>query len=404
MTLKTRVINHCTVITEHIPSAQTAAIGIWLLNGSRYETINQTGYSHFLEHLLFKATRQHSSQEIARRFEVMGGHVNAETGRELTSFHGHVPKQFACELLSLLLEMLTQNDFSKQDFELERDVVSQELAMLKDDPEEALEDFGTEKVWNHHSMGKQILGTPTSLNQATMETFKTYMRSTITTDNLCIVASGHFDVGALEKIIADTQFNQGKTSPTSTPVYTSCRAQLDIQAEQNHLLWLMPSVAYNDPMMAAYEIANHILAGGYDSRLYQTLREKLGLVYSIDSRNDHYSDTGLWLLQTNTEQSNSKQTIAAVQQTIEHLINTGPTPQELNDARQHLQSRMVLEFEDREGRMDKLAQDNFYCGRHIDLEEQLEQYEKVQQENIQSILANGWQQVSFFSTANNEDR
>lgn len=398
MTLKTRVINNCTVITEQKSTIQTAAIGIWLQNGARYESVSQCGYSHFLEHLLFKGTQQRSGQALSSRFEVMGGHINAETGRELTSFHGLVPYQHANELLSLLLEMLTQSAFSAHDFDLERDVVLQELAMLKDDPEEALEDLATEKVWGDHSMGKQILGSQQSLAQASWTEFQEYIKSTINSHNLCIVASGNIDVSALETIIENTSFRPGQRPPSPTPVYTPIQAQLDIQAEQNHLLWIMPTVAYHHSRVAAYDIANHILAGGYDSRLYQVLREQLGLVYSIDSRNDHYSDCGLWFIQTNTDKNNADNTIAAVRETIQALIASGPSTQELEFARQHLQSVLILESEDLEARMDRLAQDELYCGHPIGLQEQLQQFADVRPEDIQAVLRDGWEQVSFFST------
>lgn len=399
MTFKTRVINNCTIITEQNTSVQTAAIGIWLHNGARFESALQSGYSHFLEHLLFKGTKQQSGQELSSRFEIMGGHINAETGRELTSFHGLVPQQFSTDLLGLLLEMLTQCDFSENDFELERDVVLQELAMLKDDPEEALEDLGTERVWHGHSMGMQILGSRNSLNSANMQTFREYMDSTIISENLCIVASGNIDNDAIDHLVTNTEFKQGQRSNTTTPYYTPTREQVDIRAEQNHLLWIMPAVAYQDTQMAAYDMANHILAGGYDSRLYQVLREQQGLVYSIDSRNDHYSDTGLWFIQTNTEKDNSQQTIDAVQDTIQTLIDNGPTARELDFARQHLQSVLILESEDLSARMDKLAQDHLYYGRPISLDEQLQHYAQVSAQDVQSVLRHGWQQASFFSTA-----
>jgi predicted Zn-dependent peptidase len=390
--------NQCRLITEHIPTAKTAAVGIWLQNGARYESSEQTGYAHFLEHLVFKGTSNHSGQELSTRFEVMGGHVNAETGRELTSFHGIVPTQYACDLLSLLIDMLTRTVFSEREFSLERDVVLQELAMLKDDPEEALEDFSTEQVWAGHSMGRQILGTRTSLENADMSGFRKYIQNTITANRLCIVAVGNFDQHALQVLCEGIDLAAKEPQQIPAPVYTQSEAQLDIKAEQKHLVWVMPASSCREPQYAAYEIANHILAGGYDSRLYQVLREQLGLVYSIDSRNDHYSDTGLWFIQTNTEHDNTGKTIAAVQQTLADLITRGPTQQELDFARAHLQSALIIESEDLGERMNKMAQDILYHGHIISLEEQLRSYEQVTTVDIQSIIKESWEQASFFTT------
>ncbi len=390
--------NQCQLISEHIATVNTAAVGIWLHNGARYEAEDQTGYAHLLEHLVFKGTDKHSAHELSTRFEVMGGQINAETGRELTSFHGVVPGQYATELLALLIDMLTGTVFSANEFNLERDVVLQELAMLKDDPEEALEDFCTEQVWAGHSMGRQILGTRDSLNNASLSTFREYMHNTVTANRLCIVATGNFDQDALQQLCEDINLDVSGTAAIPAPTYTRTEARLDIRAEQQHLAWVMPAKSCRHPQHAAYEIANHIIGGGYDSRLYQTLREQLGLVYSIGSRNDHYSDTGLWFIQTNTDHDNSEQTITVVQQTLQELATNGPTQQELDFARQHLQSALVIEADDLETRLDKMADDMFYHGRIISLDEQLALYEQVTTTDIQTVTRESWEQVSFFST------
>ncbi len=398
MTETSLLANHCRLITDYIPSVNTAAVGIWLQNGARYESNQQTGYAHFLEHLVFKGTDKHSGKELSTRFEIMGGDVNAETGREQTSFHGLVPSQYASDLLNLLIDMLTQSKFNESEFNLERDVVLQELAMLNDDPEEALEDFCTEQVWHGHSMGRQILGTRDCLGNANLSSFQQYIQHTISADRLCIVAAGNFDQDALRALCEGIDLAAEEPKHISAPIYTRTEAQLHIKAEQKHLAWVMPATSCRHPQMAAFEIANHILAGGYDSRLYQVLREQLGLVYSIDSRNDHYSDTGLWFIRTNTEHDNSQQTIDAVQQTLAELINNGATQQELDFARQHLQSALIIEADDIDARMDKMAQDTLYHGRIISLQEQLGLYDQVTTEDIQSVIKTAWGQASFFST------
>ena len=398
MPISSTVGHNYQLITEYIPTVNTAAIGIWLQNGARYEQPEQTGYAHFLEHLLFKGTPRHSGKALSTQFEVMGGHINAETGRELTAFHGVVPKQFGADLLALLLDMITHTQFSETDFLLERDVVLQELSMLKDDPEEALEDFSTEQVWGQHSMGKQILGTVDSLKTTTKETFTQYMKQTLCAHKLRIVAVGNVDQQALEDLCSEIDLVTSETSTPAPPSYQSTHAELDIDAEQKHLLWLMPAVGYHDTQQATCEIANHMLAGGYDSRLYQVLREQLGLVYSIHSRNDHYSDTGLWFIQTNTDNENNDKTVQAVNKTIQQFISEGPTQQELDFTRQHLQSALILESDDIESKMDTIAQDFIYCNRTVSLEEQLQAYSEVTISDIQDIIHTAWKQASFFST------
>jgi len=398
MGMKITTINSCTVASDIRHDMQTASVSLWLQNGARYEKETEHGFAHFLEHLVFKQTRQRSGKELSTRFEIMGGHVNAETGRELTAFHGLVPKHHAIDLLNLFIEMLTEPNFTHQDFMIERDVVLQELAMLNDDPEEALEDYATEQVWANHSMGQQILGSRHSLNNSQYDDMVRYLDTINKSRRLCIVTTGNVDheaiCSACEKL--DARSDSSHTA-THTPTFTTTTSRLVISAEQKHMTWVMPAAAYHDHNQPAYEISNHILAGGYDSRLYQALREQLGLVYSIDSRIDYYSDTGLWFIQTNTEKENSDETIRALEKTVLDLINNGPTEMEMQYARQHLQSSLLVEQDDLETHMDTMARDIFYTGKVISVDERLEKLQQVSAHDVTSVLKKSWQNTSHFT-------
>lgn len=394
----TTLNNGITVITHHNPDLLTASIGVWLSNGTRYETDNEHGYAHFLEHLVFKQTRFHTGHQLSSRFEVMGGHINAETGREITAFHGLVPHHHTINLLLLLIEMLFDSDFNQDDFETERDVVLQELAMLGDDPEEALEDFGTEQVWFNDNIGRQILGSEQSLQGASSRIMHDYLLQVSGNSQLCVVATGNINHEEICNVCDD--ISKPVTPPSSdcpAPEYIQTTKHLDISTEQKHLLWIMPAVAYNDRLQPAFEIANHILVGGYDSRLYQVLREQMGLVYSIDSRVDNYSDTGLWFIQTNTDKKNSDETSRVIEDTILKLINNGVTDQELANARQHLQSSMIIAQDDLESHMDKIARDFIYTGNNSGIDEQVALLQQVTHDDISRILKQAWSQVSRFT-------
>ena len=385
------------LIIESNPAIRTAAIGIWFQNGARYENDQQTGYAHLLEHLLFKGTQQHSAQDLSARFECMGGQVNAETGRELTAVHGVVPGFNATEFLQLLLQMLTESKFSEQDFYLERDVVLQELAMLEDDPEEALEDYSTEQVWYQHSMGRQILGTRESLAHVTYAEFTDYMTEVLNSSQFTIVAIGQVDSAEIETVCQKIS-NKVTKQPTSlTPEYKLTNRQFDIESQQQHLLWIMPATGYGYKHRAVYEVANHILGGGYDSRLYQALREKLGLVYSIDSRCDYYRDTGLWFVQTNTENESIERTQQAAIETIQQLTISGPNTTELDNAKCHLQASLILEADDIASRIENVAHEVIYSGRMQSVEEQITAYRNVHADEVVSVLKNAWEKHSFFT-------
>lgn len=402
MTIHIDTFHHCTIVSEHRPQSVTTAIGVWLENGVRYENEQQSGYAHFFEHLVFKGTENLSGQQLSRQFEKMGGQINAETGRELTAFYGHTPSTYSIELLSLILDMLLKTRFSREEFELERDVVLQELAMLDDDPQEALEDAATEKVWADHPMGRQILGNERSLRAANYDDFLDYIQSLLHDSRLYIVAVGQVDREALSQLIQSYDRHDGRKKVSTPPLYRASRDQLPIHAEQKHLAWVMPAVAYTDKHAPLYDIANHILAGGYDSYLYQCLREQHGLVYSIDSRNDHYADSGLWFIQTNTDPDNSARCIELVDSTMQFLANSGPSQESLENTIQHLQSRLIIESEDPECRLDYLAQNFIYRQRIPDLQEQLQKYAQFGIVDLKSLYKQAWKHASCFMTQTHE--
>lgn len=389
-------VNGLRLVCKPMAGLHSAAIGVWLHNGCRHEQAQQQGYAHFFEHLVFRRTRRHTGKALSRLFESMGGAINAQTGRELTGFYGHVPSNRSAEFLQLLLDMLLQPAFNQQDFALERDVVLQELAMLNDDPEEALEDFATEQVWPAHSMGRQILGSRQSIGEATLEALYAYARQIVHRENLLIVAVGDLDIAALQQVCRDNDCASGVPANSSTPQFVTTDGKLDLGCEQTQLQWLMPAVAYTAAQAPRYDIANQILAGGYDSRLYQTLREQMGLVYSIDSQLEYYRDTGLWFIQTNTEAQQRQQVSAAVQQVLQDLIDTGPTQQELHNACQHLQASHIIDADDLQTSMENIAQDMFYCGAVPSLEQKLAAYEQVTPASLQELYAQSWQQVATF--------
>ena len=392
-----QTVNGFDLVCKPVAGLHSAAIGVWLQNGCRYERDEQHGYAHFFEHLVFRGTKHHTGKQLSTLFESMGGSINAETGRELTGFYGHVPSSRGVEFLRLLLDMLFTPAFNEREFQLERDVVLQELAMLNDDPEVALEDFATEQVWPNHSIGRQILGSKKSLRQASAESLYQYANDVVTKQKLLIVAAGNIDPGELSAVCADYTYSPHVNVQSSPPQFVKTTARLSLDCEQVQLQWLMPAPAYTAKQAADYSIANHILAGGYDSRLYQALREELGLVYSVGSHIDKYQDTGLWFVQTNTEAEQADRVITAVEQAMQELIDYGPTEQELANAREHLKSHYIINADDLQISMESIAQDIFYYGKAQSLEQKLAAYDQVTLASLQQVYAQAWRQASNFS-------
>jgi len=400
MLIKNQKLDNCTLITRHDPTAVTTSLGIWIRNGCRHEADHQTGFAHFMEHLVFKRTLKMSGKALSTRFEMMGGHINAETGREMTAFHGTVPAAYGAELLEHFLQMLTQSAFDENDFNNERGVVLQELAMLPDDPEEALEDFATEHVLASHAISRQILGTTDTLNNSSANEMHQYIKQVISSAPICIAATGNIDTVAIQKLAEhylpkpDTDTSTKKPAPE----FVSTHKELVLDCEQTHMIWIMPAIPYADSRHATIEMANHMLAGGYDSRLYQLLREQLGLVYTIESRVDNYSDTGLWFIQTNTEKNNATQVKDVVMKCLHTFIQQGPTDTELENTREHLKSSLIIEQDDSEIETERMARDMLYLGRVTDPAERLRAYDSTTTDDIRCLLENSWKAVAFFHT------
>ena len=396
---ESRLDNGVQIITRHSPACHSAALGIWLVNGARHQQTGQSGYAHLLEHLVFRRTQRYTGKQLSELFESMGGNINAQTGRELTAYHGLVPGDAVYRLVDLFASMLLEPAFTEADIEIEREVVLQELAMLHDDPEEFLEDTGSEIVWGQHPMGWQILGDSKSLRSATAAHMHDYLASLLDPARILVVATGNVNHEKLceackpfSRLTASAQ-----THGITRPEFRKDRRHFPQDLEQNHLLWLMPGPSARNEELIPGIIANHMLAGGVSSRLYQQLREDLGLVYSIQSRIDPYSDTGLWLIQTSSDPEQAGRCREQSQQIISQLCREGPSDSELEQAREHISASLLIEEDDLEASMERIAREIMYLGRIQTLEEKLDLLAHTGRNEVQLAIETAWKQHAFFS-------
>ncbi len=391
----TRLVNGVTIISCILPTAHSTSLGVWILNGGRHQTPAQVGYAHLLEHVLFKGTGTHSALGLARRFEAMGGQINAHTGRELTALHGLVPSQYMPELIQLFVDMLMNPRFDEQDMEIEREVVLQEVAMIADTPEEAIEETAVECVWLDHPLGWPILGREAVIANATSAALHTYLRDLLTGGRLWVVAAGAVDHAVLVQACAQLgDLPAGEPLPLSAPNFKTGhnRAQQDLA--QSHLVWAMNAPAINDSARyPALVVANHLLGGGASSRLFQEIRERRGLAYAIQSRLDLYSDSGLWMIQTACEPARVDECRRAVEDTLQQLMRDGPAADELEISRDHLRASMLIAEDDPEECMERLAREAIYQQHHCSTAERLAQLTAVTPQDIKDVLTHAWAQT-----------
>jgi predicted Zn-dependent peptidase len=392
-----QLTNGAQVISQEIPEAHTTALGIWLLNGGRHQSPVQSGYAHLLEHLWFKGTPGRDARALARRFEAMGGRINAYTGREISALHGLVPAEDAIELAGLFVSMLLDPQFDDQDLDRERSVVLQEMAMVADNPEEAIEESAIAQVWPGHPMGWPILGQREVIQNATAEGLRQYLQGTLSGGRIGVIASGVVAHDTLWEVSARLASLPAEGAPSPTPPrFNAAQSYERRSVAQSHLLWVMPAPRIAHPDYPALLVANHALGGGLSSRLFQELRERRGLVYTIDSRLDLYSDTGLWLIQTACEPKYSSTCRAAVEECVATLASHGPTPEELEVSQRHLRADFLTDEDDPEARVERLARDALYLGYCSTLEERLEQLARVKPQEAARVLYQAWNGAAYF--------
>lgn len=388
----TRFPNGLTILSRHLPHRHSVALGVWLLNGSRHEAAHESGYAHLLEHLLFKGTDTLDAIALAQRFDAMGGQINAFTGRELTAFHGLIPGAELTELLQIFIAMLRTPRFDDADLAVESKVVFQEMAMVQDNPEETLEEIGVARAWANHSIGRPVLGDRATLAAASAEGIHAYLKNNLSGERLWVVAAGNVDHASLVNACRGLAELPATPSPrSSAPGFAPGEHTEDLgDSEQTPLLWLMPAPAPTDPDFYAAVLANHILGNGNSSRLFQSVREQQGLVYGIQSRLESYSDTGLWLIQTACDPERADECRAAVEATVEELINGGSPPNELELARRHLGAGLMMEDDDLDAVMERLARETIYLRRQPALEEHLAELQRVSAADLTAALAARW--------------
>lgn len=386
----TRLPNGIRVISYPMPT-RSAALGFWIINGVRHQAPHQDGYAHLLEHLLFKGTAHHDTRALALRFEAMGGEINAHTGRELTALHGLVPADDLYDLAALFRDMLLQPGFTAHDVAQERGVVLQEMALIQETPAEALEEAAIERVWPGHPMGRPILGDSEIIRRAGVSALRDYLRGVLQGAPLCLVAAGRVDHASLLRACAPLGELPAGAIPTQAPPrFEPGEHTAHRDVTQCHQAWLMPVPPMADPAYTALVFANHLLGAGASSRLFQALREERGLVYGVQSRLELYSDAGLWLIQTACDHEHAIECRQAVEDTVRGLIEQGPAPQEMENTRRHLRAGLLLEEDDPESGMERLAREAIYLQRHPALEERLAWIDAVSSQAVQSLLANAW--------------
>ncbi len=385
--------NGVRVVLERMSSLKSIAIGIWTNVGSRDESINESGYSHFIEHMMFKGTKRRSAGQISNEIDALGGEMNAFTTHEATAFYVKVLDQHVGHAIDLLADLFHQSRFSSAEIQKEKQVILEEIRMVKDDPEDLVHELHGKDVLGVHPLGRPILGEPEIMTKIQRRDLLRYLQSQYHPQKTVVSIAGNFK---LDPLLTELNSHFGKwkrakslalSEFTPWPNNTSPRARIyRKKLEQVHLCMGFKGLPVGHPDRYTANVLNTILGGGVSSRLFQQLREKRGLAYTIYSHLSSFSDGGLLTIYAATRSDEVESVVQLVSKEIQKLCRRGVTEVELQRTKTQLKGNLMLGLEGTYGRMNKLAKNELYQGRYVSLQEMVREIEHIKVDDI-NLLA-----------------
>jgi predicted Zn-dependent peptidase len=369
---KTVLDNGIRIVTEEIDHVRSVSLGVWVQSGSRYETSANNGVAHFIEHMLFKGTEARSAFDIAAAIDSVGGVMNAFTGKELTAFYVKIPDYYWAAAVDLLADIFHHSSFDPEEIEKEKSVVLQEINMLEDTPDEYIHEFFGQVFWNAHPLGLPILGTTETVTALHRRAIVDFFAERYSGGNLVITAAGNLRhdtfAEAVEKAFRSSVRKQAAV-PIMTPTVTSNVAVLPRNLEQVHVVMGVPGPSVNDRERYGAFLINTILGGSMSSRLFQEIREKRGLVYSIQSILIPFRDIGMFCICFAAAEKDVPQVIALVMNELHTLCDGRFNDGEIESAKEQMKGSFLLSMESTDVRMTRLAKNELYFSRDIDFDE-----------------------------------
>ena len=375
------------VVTERMPGVRSATLGLWVLAGSRDEPPPISGSSHFLEHLLFKGTKTRSARDIAEAFDAVGGEANAFTAKEYTAYYARIRDRDLPMAVEHLADMVRNSVLRPSDFDAEKQVILEEINVHEDTPDDLVHDLFTETLWPGHPLGRPVLGTKQSIQGATRDQVRRFYRRHYVPGSVVVVAAGNLRHEALLDLVAE-HMEPGAVR-TQEPVAWNLRAAGHVPApsgrslvkrrktEQAHICLGTSGLSRTDPDRFAFGVVNAALGGGMSSRLFQEVREKRGLAYSVYSYHSMYAEAGLFCAYAGTTPGRAKEVLAIMRGELEDVASNGLQPEEFERAKGHMRGSLVLSLEDPAGRMSRLGKSEIGHGETLTVSQLLSRIQSV---------------------------
>lgn len=386
---KTVLANGLTVVTESIPYYSTVSLGMWWKTGGRFETEESNGISHFIEHMLFKGTRKRSAYDIAREIDAVGGAMNAFTGKEYTCLYARVLRKDTDLALDILADMYKNSLFQDDDLEREKYVITQEIKMVEDNPEEYIYEMFNASYFKGHSLGLPILGKQENIEKFTREELVDYFEKHYAPRNIIITATGRIDHDAFVRKV--TGFVDGSGDPggedgaMEMPSPSTGIHVYEKDLEHVYLCMGTHGVSQIDRKRYCLYLLNAIMGGSMSSHLFQEIREKRGLVYNIYSYVNCYFDAGTFGISTSTSVEFVDEVLTLIKQEVSRIRDEGITDAELAFSKEHLKGNLFISLEGSETRMGRLAKNEIYFGDYIPLKDTLREIDRITKTEVDEI-------------------
>lgn len=394
--------NGIRLLTENVPGSPSITIGAWVLLGSRVEKEEESGIVHFIEHLLFKGTQKRSAFDLARDIDGVGGILNGFTGEEFTCFYVKVLPEHLDLALDLLSDMLIHSIFNPEELEREREVVLREIKMVEDSPDELVHDLFFEILFPEDSLGRPVTGKEKVIAEISRDRIVDFWRSFYQPRRIILAAAGQVEMGTFRDRVTRyfSTFPGNRISREPDPIRLPEKPPIRIKSifkplEEVYLCLGNHGYSMTHPRRYAFQILNVYLGGGMSSRLFQEIREKRGLAYSIYSFTNAFLDTGLLGISLSTSPGQVKECLNLIGQEVD-LVKAGEISEEdLHRVKEQIRGNLLLSLEGSDGRMTRLARGEFYFGNPVPIQEVLEGFARVTREEVSRVAQDIFQPRVF---------
>jgi predicted Zn-dependent peptidase len=373
--------NGVRLITEVVPHVRSVAVGIWMGTGSRQESPEENGISHFIEHMVFKGTTSRSAEDIARSVDSIGGNLDAFTAKEMVSFNAKVLDEHLPQVFDILSDLILNPLFKDEDIEKEKGVVLEELKMEADNPEYVVHELFSNNFWKDHPLGKPILGTRETVKRFSREKIDGYYRRFYVPSNILITAAGNLDHSRLLELVRGRFESLAANGSVPSSPAPSTHARLSLRhkksLEQINLCLGVPCYPLPHEKRYAALLLNTVLGGSMSSRLFQNIRERRGLAYAVFSEMTAFRDTGCVSVYAGTSRESAREVVRLILDELRRMKQEPIPEDELRRAKDNLKGSLLLGLESTGSRMGNLARQHLYFGRFFTQDEMADSIERV---------------------------